>query len=54
MKKTYFSPEFETIKFEIEAPLLSDSDTVGGGIQDDNSIPTDNTPSDDPTSDFGW
>lgn len=54
MKKMYLTPEFETLEFEIEAPLLSDSDITGGGISDDNSVPEDNTPSTDPTSDFGW
>jgi len=54
MKKIYFSPEFEIVDFAMEAPLLSDSDIVGGGINDDNSISSDTTPSEDPAGDFGW
>lgn len=51
MKKTYFAPEFEEIKLNLQGALLADSE---GGINDDNSTKTDDNPSTDPNDDFGW
>ena len=54
MKKTYFAPECEEIKLNMNVALLAESATTGGGISDDNSVPKDDTPSTDPNDDFGW
>jgi hypothetical protein len=54
MKKTYFAPEMEEIKLKMNVSLLAESDTVGGGISDDNTVPMDNPPSTNPDDDFGW
>ncbi len=53
MKKIYLTPSTEEIIVEMNSTILNASAT-GGGIEDDNSASTDNTPSDDPNSDFGW
>ena len=37
MKKTYFAPECEEIKLKMNVSLLAESDTTGGGINDDNT-----------------
>ena len=51
MKKIYFAPEMEEILIRTNTLLLELS---GGGINDDLSAQTDDTPSDDPNEDFGW
>ena len=37
MKKTYIAPETEVIKLYTNFALLAESDTTGGGINDDNT-----------------
>ena len=51
MKKTYMNPLMEEVVLTMNATILNAS---GGGIHDDNSTDKDDTPSDDPSSDFGW
>ena len=51
MKKTYLTPELEEIVFEIEAPILVDSE---GGINDDGSANQNGNTSSDPSTDYGW
>ena len=50
-KKLYFDPEMEVLEIDIESAILAASE---GGINDDNSVIPDDTPSDDPNGDFGW
>jgi len=51
MKKTYFSPEFETIKLSMKCAILEAS---GGGISDNGEAQTGSGGSTDPTEDYGW
>lgn len=37
MKKTYYAPEFVEIELKLQGALLAESDTTGGGINDDNT-----------------
>ncbi len=54
MKKTYLAPTSEEVMINFQTALLAGSENQGGGINDDNSGNTDDTPSEDPTDDFGW
>ena len=52
MKKTYFTPEFVEIELKLQGALLAESETTGGGINDDNTGNKGEGEGD--PSDLGW